>query len=68
MDQIRQNMGKRQMTCGIFIDILKAFDSVKNHNLSAKLGNYGIQGLILNLLKSYLTERTQYVFNGNCKS
>ena len=44
MDQIRQNMGKRRMTCGIFIDILKAFDSVNNHNLLAKLGNYGIQG------------------------
>ena len=28
VDQIRLSMGQRQMTCGIFIDLPKAFDTL----------------------------------------
>ena len=68
IDQIRLNMDKKQMTCGIFIDLSKAFDTVNHHILLAKLENYGIRGKTLDLLKSYLTDRKQYVHIGNSKS
>ena len=32
VDQIRLSMNNNQMTCGIFIDLSKAFDTV-NHNI-----------------------------------
>ena len=56
------------MTCGIFIDLSKAFDTVTLHILLAKLENYSIEGKALYLLESYLTEHKQYVLTGNCKS
>ena len=61
-------MDKRQITCGIFIDLSKAFDTVNHNILLAKLENYGIRGKILDLLKSYLSDRKQYVHIGNSKS
>ena len=68
VDQIKLNMDKKKMTCGIFIDLSKAFDTVDHQILLAKLENYGIRGKILDLIKSYLTDRKQYVQLGNFKS
>ena len=49
------------MTCGIFIDLTKAFDTVDHNILLDKMHNYGIRGNVHNLFKSYLSNRQQYV-------
>ena len=44
-----------------FIDFKKAFDSVSHAILETKLErDFGISGLLLDWLKSYLKERQQY--------
>ena len=35
----------------------KVFDSIKHNRLFKKMENYGIRGLTLNWIKSYLTDR-----------
>ena len=68
VDQIRLNMGGNQMTCGIFIDLSKAFDTVNHQILTDKLEHYGIRGKALEIFKSYLNNRKQYVQLENSKS
>ena len=68
VDQIRLSMNNNQMTCGIFIDLSKAFDTVNHNILLQKLEHYGIRGTALNLFKSYLSNRKQYVQIDKCKS
>ena len=66
--QIKSSMDNNQITCGIFIDLSKAFDTVNHHILLDKLENLGIRGKALELFKSYLSDRKQYVNIDNCKS
>ena len=68
VDQIRLSIDNKRMTCGIFVDLSKAFDTVNHQILLKKLEHYGIRGITLKLFKSYLSERKQYVQINNCKS
>ena len=68
VDQIKSNMGGNKMTCGIFIDLSKAFDTVNHKILIDKLEHYGIRGKALEIFKSYLSNRKQYVQLENSKS
>ena len=45
----------------LYFDLGKAFDTLDTKILLAKLARYGVRGVPLELIKSYLTNRSQYV-------
>ena len=62
------NLEQNLITCSVFIDISKAFDSVNHKRLLNKLQCYGVRGLPLQLLSSYLSGRSQYTVTNGQKS
>ena len=60
---------ERKLFVGIlFVDFTKAFDTVSHNILLQKLNDLGIRGDICLWLKSYLTERKQFVRINGCDS
>src|SRR2546425_7369994 len=65
MDEVLRAQDNKEITCGIFFDISKAFDSLDPSILLSKLMNYGFRGQIYVWLSSYLSNRQQFiVING----
>ena len=60
-EHIRKLLDKGEYVCGIFVDLEKAFDTVHHEILCEKIKAYGLRGNINQLLKSYLSDRKQYV-------
>ena len=52
----------------VFLDMSKAFDTLDHEILMQKLSFYGVQNTSLNLFKSYLSERSQFVSIGGTSS
>jgi hypothetical protein len=68
MNQIYQNVEKKLFTAALFIDLTKAFDCLFHDLLTMKLSKLGFSRNFLDLLKSYLGNRFQYVDIDGIKS
>ena len=60
-NKILDSLSRRQISLLLLIDFSKAFDMVDHSILLKKLDHYGIRGLALQWIKSYLGNRKQYV-------
>ena len=61
MDSFRKNMEKGEITGAIFIDLSKAFDSLRHAQIIECLPSYGIYSLEKELITNYLFNRKQIV-------
>ena len=52
----------------LFLDVSAAFDKVWHNGLLAKLGQVGVEGSFLDILRSYLSNRKQTVVVDGVKS
>ena len=68
VNKIQTNMDNKLYSCGIFIDLKKAFDTVDHDILLGKLSHYGIRGVVNDWFSSYLKHRSQTTLIGNCVS
>ena len=68
VEKLKSAVDDQKVTCGIFLDFSKAFDTINHHILLEKLYKHGIRGLPHAWFSSYITNRKQYVKIGNVES
>jgi len=68
VNDIAENMNESKQTDVILLDFAKAFDKVPHVRLCHKLSYLGINGTLLEWIKSFLTDRTQQVIVNGEKS
>lgn len=69
IDEVYEAMDSRELVGVLYLDLKKAFDTIDHDILLKKLEYYGIRGTPNNLIRSYLTGRTQFVYvNGTISS
>ena len=61
-ENIRKGLDDWNAGCGVFLVLQKAFDTVDNQILLAKLNHYGICGVSNDWFKSYLSNCNQHIY------
>ena len=61
VNKIATSIDQNEITAGVFLDLSKAFDTLDHQILFEKLEHYGVCGLALQWIKSYFSNRTQFV-------
>ena len=61
LSHVLNSFNKRTFCIALFLDLRKAFDTVDHNVLLYKLSLYGFRGQALEFIRSYLTDRQQYV-------
>lgn len=65
IDDIFRALDQGRLTCLVLLDYSKAFDSIDQRILIAKLGYFGLDTSAVELLQSYLCDRSQKVTYNN---
>ena len=60
-EAIKEALDQGKYSCGIFVDLQKAFDTVDHNILMGKLKQYSIRGVAYSWFESYLKGRKQPV-------
>ena len=68
VEKITHALDRGKIVGGVFIDFKKAYDTVSHDILLQKLEAYGIKNNIYELIKSYLSNRKQFVQYSDGKS
>ena len=66
--EMYDNISSKLYSGLVTLDSTKAFDSVCHKKLLLKLDHYGIREIALELIFSYLTNRSQFVYISNVNS
>ena len=65
VDELTYNLDRGIIPLNIYMDLSKAFDTLIHEILISKLEHYGVRGEAIDLIRSYLYQRQQFVeFNG----
>lgn len=68
LDDVINGIDSKQAVGALFLDLRKAFDTLNHSILLEKIERYGIRGIANSIIRSYLSERKQFVSVGMSKS
>ena len=68
VDELTEAGEKKLVNCSVFLDLAKAFNTINHEILWSKLKGYKVKGTMLNLLQSYLNNRSQSTVINNVVS
>lgn len=68
VEGITEGFERKEFSAAVLCDLQRAFDCVPHKILLEKLERYGLRGVALSLIASYLSGRSQYVTVGDCRS